>query len=101
MLCYRESAAGARLELRRLQDTPDLDREYVIRQTASLGANIEEHERQERYAAMNAAKGFANVGDLTKIEPLVLVAAQDPDLAEEIGVLRQYLATRAGVARTP
>lgn len=101
MYCYREAASDARIELRRLANTPDLDADFLRSQQERLNEAIADAERQERWAAMNAAKGYANAGLTDKVEPLVAVATLDPSLADEIEALRTYLKDRTAAGTRP
>jgi hypothetical protein len=94
MYCYRQAASDVQLELAQLRSRPDLDPEYVREQEASLQKSLAECQQQERWAAMNSAKGFANAGVVAKIDALVAVATLDPSLAEDIEALRAYVRQR-------
>jgi tetratricopeptide (TPR) repeat protein len=91
MKCYRTRAADDVVGLKAMQARLDLEPEFKARQIAGFEAAIKEDTAQEYAAAFNAANYYATGGNIPAAKTLVEIAAKDPDLAEKVGKLRDFL----------
>lgn len=101
MDCYALNVRIARARIDGLERDPDLDATFRTEEITRLQSGIVEDERQRHAAAINGAKNFANAGDFTTAVRLGTIALEDPSLAAEVDVLREYLVARKAPVQLP
>ena len=91
MSCYERAALFAAAELKRMQETPDLDPEFRARQVAGFEAAVKEDAAQQYASAFNAANHYARAGNPARAKALLEIAAKDPSLESRVLELRRLL----------
>ncbi len=91
MGCYERNGVAARQKLAQVLANSEIDPAFKAAQIVKLQTAVEDSRRQYHVAAINAGKGYANSGDRVRAARLGDIAAEDPSLAEDVGVLRDYL----------
>jgi tetratricopeptide (TPR) repeat protein len=99
MTCYADDVASRENAVRGLEANTALDAAFRRSRLARLGEEIRIQRRQHLAAAFNAASFHALSGDLVKARRFAEVAAQDPDLGDELDELHRHMAAVAATRR--
>jgi hypothetical protein len=91
MECYVMNLREARAQLDHVQASDEMAADFKAMRVSEITAKIQEDETLRHVAAMNAAKGFANVGNYAAAVRFGIIAQEDPTLAVEVQVLRTFL----------
>ena len=92
MVCYDDKAnlIGAKIE--EVRHSTRGNAEFRAKRIASLEADLADRRKRNQASAFNAASMNARLGNFARAAELLTVAAQSPDLVDQVEKLREQLA---------
>jgi len=99
MVCYNERAAETASKIEQVRGSTKGSAAFRARRLATLETDLADRQRRARTAAFNTASMQARLGNLARAEEMLVIAAEEPDLTEQVGKLRQQIALAVEAAR--
>lgn len=99
--CYRQDVADVRVELAAMEARTDLDPEVQRTEMQNLTQALQIAQRRRWDSAINGANCFVRSGDVTKAAPLLVIASEDPTLAEDVASLKAVIEQRLAGSKDP
>jgi len=95
MVCYDDKANLIAAKIEQVRGSTRGSAEFRARRIASLETDLADRRKRNQTSAFNAASMNARLGNFARSEELLVIAAQSPDLSDQIAKLRQQLAEAA------
>ena len=95
MVCYDDNANLIAAKIEQVRRSTRGSAEFRAKRIASLESDLADRRKRNQTSAFNAASMNARLGNFARAEELLAVAAQSPDLADQIAKLREQLAQAA------
>jgi tetratricopeptide (TPR) repeat protein len=92
MVCYDDKANVIAAKIEQVRQSTRGSAEFRAKRIASLESDLADRRKRNQTSAFNAASMNARVGNFGRAEELLTVAAQSPDLADQIAKLKEQLA---------
>jgi tetratricopeptide (TPR) repeat protein len=99
MVCYDERAAETATKIEQVRGNTRGSAAFRARRLATLETDLADRRRRSRTAAFNVASMNARMGNLARAEEMLVIAAEEPELAESVGKLREQIAAASQSAR--
>ena len=99
MVCYNERAAETAEKLAQVRASTRGSAAFRARRIATFETELADRQRRSRTAAFNTASMLARMGNLARAEEMLVIAADEPELTEQVGKLRQQIALAVEAAR--
>ena len=100
MVCYDDKANLIAAKIEQVRGSTRGSAEFRARRIASLETDLADRRKRNLTSAFNAASMNARLGNFARSEELLVIAAQSPDLSDQIAKLRLQLA-EAGRSAPP
>ena len=98
-VCYDERAAETAMKIEQARASTRGSAAFRARRLASLETDLADRRRRSRTAAFNTASMHARMGNLALAEEMLVIAAEEPDLTDQVSKLRQQIALVVEAAR--
>lgn len=95
MVCYNDRAAETEAKLAEVRASTRGSAAYKARRMASLESDLADRRRRYRTSAFNFASMLGRMGDLARIDGLLTVAAEEPEMVDQVTKLREQVAALA------
>ena len=92
MVCYDDKANVIAAKIEQVRQSTRGSAEFRAKRIASFESDLADRRKRNQTSAFNAASMNARLGNFARAEELLTVAAQSPDLADQIAKLREQLA---------
>ncbi|HUQ83746.1 MAG TPA: tetratricopeptide repeat protein [Gemmatimonadaceae bacterium] len=92
MVCYQERAGETEAKLADVRESARGSAAYRARRIASLENDLADRRRRYRTSAFNFASMQARQGQLARVDELLAVAAEEPDLTDQVVKLKEQVA---------
>jgi len=101
MVCYDDKANLIAAKIEQVRGSTRGSAEFRARRIASLETDLADRRKRNQTSAFNAASMNARLGNFAQAEELLVIAAQSPDLSDQVAKLRQQLAEATRSAPPP
>ena len=91
MVCYDDKANVVAAKIEQVRQSRRGSEEFRAKRIAPLEADLADRRKRNQTSAFNAASMNARLGDFARAAELLQVAAQSPDLADQVEKLREQL----------
>jgi tetratricopeptide (TPR) repeat protein len=91
MVCYDDKANVIAAKIEQVRQSTRGSAEFRAKRIASLESDLADRRKRNQASAFNAASMNARLGNFARAAELLTVAAQSPDLAEQVEKLREQL----------
>ena len=101
MVCYDDKANLIAAKIEEVRRSRRGSAEFRAKRIASLESDLADRRRRNQTSAFNAASMNARLGNFARAEELLTIAAQSPDLTDQISKLREQLAQATRPTASP
>ena len=95
MVCYDDKANLLAAKIEQVRRGTRGSAEFRAKRIAALEADLADRHKRNQTSAFNAASMNARLGNLSRADELLVIAAQSTDLSDQIAKLREQLAQAA------
>jgi hypothetical protein len=92
MVCYDDKANFIAAKIEQVRQSTRGSAEFRARRITSLESDLADRRKRNQTSAFNAASMNARLSNFARAEELLAIAAQSPDLTDQISKLREQLA---------
>jgi len=91
MVCYDDKANLIAAKIEQVRESTRGSAEFRAKRITSLESDLADRRKRNQTSAFDAASMNARLGNFARAAELLTVAAQSPDLAEQVEKLREQL----------
>jgi hypothetical protein len=101
MVCYDDKANFIAARIEQVRRSARGSAEFRARRIASMESDLADRRKRNHTSAFNAASMNARLGNFARAEELLVIAAQSPDLGDQIARLKEQLAQASRPVAAP